>query len=146
MYHFKFRVLYLAVVLMSGISAQGFAQGNIDSLEKALNNSGQDTIRINLLLDLGAAHGYTIEKSLPYFKDAQELSHTLSLPVFEGYAYKLMGAVHYYTSGFDTCLLYWNKSLELYAQAGEMQYVANSHNNIGNVYMDQMCRFLILNC
>lgn len=130
-------LLTILLLLLLGVSTgRSQEQVTIDSFEAVLQSQPRDTNRVLTLIDYGIAYDYTVNNSIPLFKEAQAIAKELGHWELEAYCFKLMGVTHYYVSEFDQCLMYWEKSRDLYARDGQLQEVANTHNNIGNVYLN----------
>jgi serine phosphatase RsbU (regulator of sigma subunit) len=126
----------LQVLLLLIISAYIGAQDiRIDSLNAALQNAEEDTLRVNILNEL-ADHLYPSdpEQAIRYGIDAKVLAENSNYRKGLAFAYKNIGLGHYMLGNFTEALENWDPSLALYMELGDDKLVANLLSNRGSVF------------
>jgi adenylate cyclase len=130
------KILITAFVLFFIIPAIGQDIGNDpDSLLSALNDSKEDTGRVNILIALA---NKTIDenpkKSHSYIMEAVQLAEQLNDKQLIATAYNTLGNYYSNISDFPKSLETFFKSLRINEELGNKVYVARNAGNIGNVY------------
>jgi len=90
------RTLYILVLLIQIFGQNSFAQNpRIDSLKLILNQTNEDTLKVNILLDL--SNSYTVSDSteaIRFANEAIDLGNRLDFQKGVGYAHKSIGMVY----------------------------------------------------
>lgn len=132
----KIQKLSLLIVLLSflclGVAAQNKAQ--IDSLNRALAQSAEDSNRVYILCELTAQYAtLDKEKALGYAQEALRVSKHLQNVYAEGYALNMIGYVYDFQSEFDKATEYYLKSLKIKESIQDLSGIAASYQNLGVV-------------
>lgn len=125
---FCFLVLFVCISLV--------AQNNtIDSLEKLLSISEEDTNRIELLNQLSYYYLYIDTAKVKEFdRQSLELSQKLNYVKGIALAYVSMGNAFYSTTEYDKALKFYYLSLEIAKKNNFRKIILASHNGIAVVY------------
>ncbi|WKN43505.1 tetratricopeptide repeat protein [Tunicatimonas pelagia] len=118
-----------------------FSQGDpaIDSLNQLLSQHTEaDTIRVNLLNELGVEYWVVDPKESEYYgQQALTLADSLSYTSGVAYAYDVIGVAHWTQGKYTTALDYLINALTSYQRLGHTLYAANTMLNIGLIYYEQ---------
>src|SRR6185295_10042192 len=109
----------------------------IDSLKALLKTANEDTIRVNILLDL-SKRLYLIEpdESIRLGNQANDLAQKSDFKKGVAYALKNIGLAYYTKGKYSETLGYWQQSLKLFEVIGDPMGVSNLLNNIGAIYFN----------
>jgi serine phosphatase RsbU (regulator of sigma subunit)/Tfp pilus assembly protein PilF len=141
------RILILLFIL-PGINLFSQDQKRIDSLQSVLDKTQIDTIKIGTLSELSEAY-YNIdpEKSLQINKQVIELVDKALLKYSDTAKERLLlmkaasinnlGILALDRGEIMECLEYYKKSLPVFEQIGNKDFLAQAYNNIGFVYENQ---------
>jgi adenylate cyclase len=131
------KVLLGAVFLI--FAALSSAQtSQIDSLRAVIENSPDDTNKVNTLITLSNRLVRTDpDATIRYSTRAKELAETLNYKKGLGYALKSIGMGHYFKAEYIEVLVYWQHSLNTFDSINEKNGVANMSSNIGAVHFSQ---------
>ncbi len=126
------------LVLAGFICSQVFAQDSkTDSLKLALASAGDNTVKVDLLVDLGRKLYRTSPKeALQYSNEAIDLAKKLDYNKGLALAYKNAGLAHYVSGEFSETISNWQESRFVFESLGDKSGVANMLTNIGAVYND----------
>jgi adenylate cyclase len=110
----------------------------IDSLKAILDNSKEDTSKVNTLLALsGKLFRIDPEATIRYSVQAKELAEKLDFKSGLAYALKSLGMGHYFKGEYIDVLIYWQQSLSTFESIGDKLGVANMLSNLGAVHFNQ---------
>src|SRR5438067_498915 len=128
-----FPVLFLLLPVMC------YAQNRqLDSLKKLLQVSKEDTLRVNILLEMNkSAVNANPEEAIKYSNEALVLSEKIHFAKGKALAYKRNGVGYYMQSKYPETLDNWLKSLAVFDSIGDKVGIANLESNIGAVYFDK---------
>jgi serine phosphatase RsbU (regulator of sigma subunit) len=124
------KLIVFGIILSTTLSAS--AKSEADSLFKALEKATTDTGKIHLYYKLGNELRQTdLNQTLLFYRKGLELSiqNNYSKGIAEGY--HGIGVFHYYTSSFDSCKHYWEKSLIIKEKLNDTEGYCRSLNNLG---------------
>jgi len=132
------RKAYLNLIFLF-MMLSGLAQNNtLDSLRTVVENSPDDTLKVNNLISLANRSLSTNpELTIRYGTQAKELAGNLNYNKGLGYAYKSIGMGHYFRAEYVETLVNWQKSLETFTGINEKAGIANMSSNLGAVYFSQ---------
>jgi signal transduction histidine kinase/CheY-like chemotaxis protein len=128
----------LCIFVLSYLGNDAFAQdAKIDSLKALLKTASEDTIKVNILLDL-SKRLYSLEpdESIRLGNQANELAEKSGFKKGVAYALKNIGLAYYTKGKYSETLGYWQQSLELFEAIGDPLGVSNLLNNIGAIYFN----------
>ena len=124
-------IAYFLFIIFSNIKLYS----NIDSLEKILFNSKNDSNKVNLLNDLSILYkDINADKGLKYGHDAFELATSLDYKKGMGYAYKNIGMNYWRIGTYDLALDKYFKALSTFEAISDTQGLAITNNYIGLIY------------
>ena len=140
----RFKKILVSILIVSS-SAVTFAEVEIDSLQNVLENTTNDTLKINLLNRLSwTIRNNDPQKALKYTMIAKAMAESLVTNIdtiadstlFKALAssYNSIGIIHKNLGNYETALDYYIKSLTMREKLGNRRSVAGSYNNIGIVY------------
>ena len=110
----------------------------IDSLQVVIQNAQEDTLKVKALLSLAESElRIDNQLALKYANDAKELADKLNFSYGKAYALKNMGNASYYLGNYMEALFYWQQSLAIFKQSGDLLGVSNMQSNMGVVYYYQ---------
>ncbi|MDX1904592.1 MAG: tetratricopeptide repeat protein [Thermonemataceae bacterium] len=132
----KFLLYVLLFFLANFASAQ---QRKVDSLKKILSNSSNsDTLHIKALNQLSfTLRNIDVKAALLYAKEANLLAKRISYKQGLAESYGYMGLLYYREGKSDLSVEAHLKSLRLYEELGNKQFIAFRYNDLANVYVEQ---------
>lgn len=134
----KYKYIALPALLFFFLltSSASFSRDKIDSLEKLLSVSKEDTAKVNLLNDLILEHIYAgTGKALNYAEEALALSVKLNYPQGEAVSYRRMAVFHYYNGDYKNTMEFFKKALAIYESLNDTAAISTSYSNIGAVQL-----------
>ncbi|MEJ2593764.1 MAG: adenylate/guanylate cyclase domain-containing protein [bacterium] len=136
MNHHKFIFLFfLAILFCSGVSAQDSA---LIELTQKIALTGQDTSRVDLLIELSRYHVRTApDTAILICEEAEELAEKLNYQNGIATALKYIGMAYYFQGRYLETIQYWKRSRDVFEKAGNTKGVANMLSNIGAIYFNQ---------
>ncbi len=128
----------MALVLLSFFLHLQIKADRVDSLQRLLNTSVQDTSRVWILLELGKESiANDPDRSLRYAEEAKGLSERLNYSRGLAASLKGIGRAYYTKGDYVQTLDYWNRALTYFEQLGDKNGVANTLSNMGAAYFNQ---------
>jgi class 3 adenylate cyclase len=125
-------ILFLFLSLAGSLPAQDHKS---DSLRLALGSVSADTMRVNILVDLGRTlYRTSPSEALQYCHEAIELARKLDFKKGLAQAYKCAGLAHFGKGEFAETISDWQESRLVFESIGDKSGVANILSNIGAVY------------
>ena len=130
------RIIVFMLFLNMGIS---YGQDAVlDSLNHVLNNSGEDSNKVNSENYLSSRYLSTQpDYALEYAKKAKDLAEKIGFISGHAYALKNIGRVYYLQGKYPDAIVVWRESLKLFETIHDENGQANLLNNIGAVFYDQ---------
>jgi len=128
----------LCILVLSYQSNYAWAQdAKIDSLKALLKTANEDTIKVNILLDL-SKRLYSVEpdESIRLGNQANDLAEKSAFKKGVAYALKNIGLAYYTKGKYSETLGYWQQSLKIFEVIGDQIGVSNLLNNIGAIYFN----------
>jgi signal transduction histidine kinase/CheY-like chemotaxis protein len=128
----------LCIFVLSYLNNYALAQdAKIDSLKALLKTANEDTIKVNILLDL-SKRLYSLEpdESIRLGNQANDLAEKSGFKKGVAYALKNIGLAYYTKGKYSETLGYWQQSLKLFEVIGDSTGVSNLLNNIGAIYFN----------
>jgi signal transduction histidine kinase/CheY-like chemotaxis protein len=132
------RLIILCILVLCHVGNYALAQdAKIDSLKALLKTADEDTIKVNILLDL-SKRLYSLEpdESIRLGKQANDLAERSGFKKGVAYALKNIGLAYYTKGKYSETLGYWQQSLKLFEAIGDPLGVSNLLNNIGAIYFN----------
>jgi len=116
-----------------------FAQSpKIDSLENLLRKRAEDTVKVNLLVDLAMEYWASDpEKTMNYSQKAMDLAKKLDYPRGQARGYQGIGVYYWQKNNYAVSLENYMKSQKIYEEISDKGGVARSKSNMGIVYGEQ---------
>jgi signal transduction histidine kinase/CheY-like chemotaxis protein len=128
----------LCILVLTNLGNYARAQNaKIDSLKALLKTTNEDTIKVNILLDL-SKRLYSLEpdESIRFGNEANGLAQKSGYKKGVAYALKNIGLAYYTKGKYSETLGYWQQSLKLFEVIGDQLGVSNLLNNIGAIYFN----------
>jgi len=111
---------------------------NIDSLRLEVRAMPDDTLKVIKLADLSKKYiKYQIDTSYNLSLSSVRLSQKLEYKYGNAYAFKQLGLVYKYLTEYDSALVYYFKSLNLFKDLNVISEKARLLNRIANIYKRQ---------
>jgi serine phosphatase RsbU (regulator of sigma subunit) len=125
--------LLIALLFLPLINAQD--QSFVDSLLGELSAVESDSIKADILLDLGAQYMYKQpDTALMYFQEALQVSEEMDSPTYRAYSMRNIGMVKESQGLHDEALEEYFAALSIYEEAGNKQGIAQCYNSIAIVH------------
>ena len=129
------RVNLLLLLLLPGFFLHGDPQ---DSLKAVLSKQGQDTLRVNTLLEYSSVlQGVDPEQAVKAAEEARSLSEKLDYLPGLALSLKKIGLVYKTQGKNKEAVLTFQESLKIYDSIGDNDGVSNMYNNLGVIYINQ---------
>jgi tetratricopeptide (TPR) repeat protein len=128
-----------SVVLLFLLTPPLFAQTTkIDSLQKLLKNAVSDTVRVNLMADIGIEYWASDpEKTIVFSQKALDSARKIKYIRGEAKSYQGIGIYHWQKNDYQKALISYEQSKKLYEGIGDRGGAARSISNIGMIYGEQ---------
>jgi tetratricopeptide (TPR) repeat protein len=125
----------LIVVLMMSVFAVKAQLTEADSLTALLQKAGQDSVRANILNQLGPLYTQEDpEKALKYLNEAHDLSVQIGYHAGAGLALKNLGILNFYSSRYSPAIKFYQESLKYLDSTGNDSLKGLVLSNIGAAY------------
>jgi len=110
----------------------------IDSLKMLIDNSSDDSLKVNHLITLANRLVNTNpDMTIRYGIQARDLAESLDYKKGLGFAFKSIGMGHYFKAEYVETLVNWQQSLQTFTEINEKAGIANMSSNLGAVYFSQ---------
>lgn len=130
----RYFLIFVCIVTALPIQAQ---ESRIDSLETTLQRTMNDSLRINLLVDLSVEYqSVDFDKSVSYAQKAVDLAEQLKNKWSLKLAYSNMGITQVILGDYTTALRYSTQFLQLNIELGDSVEMSSAYNMIGDHYYD----------
>lgn len=124
--------------LLPAVNTLAQNQSPIDSLNKVIQNTQLDSVKAEALMDLAWQKMYS--DSPGALKAAHlgvaTLGKVNSLRI-EGYAYTVIGVVHWVAASYDSAAYYLNKSADAYTRNNDLRGLSAVYNNLSLVFQNK---------
>jgi serine phosphatase RsbU (regulator of sigma subunit) len=111
------------------------ATNPVDSLKTVLQETYEDTLKVNVLNELSdQLYATDPEEAIRFGRLAKNLAEKNNYKKGLAFAYKNIGLGHYMLGDFKEALENWDPSLALYQELGDDNMVANLLSNRGSVF------------
>ena len=126
--------LFLAVILISSIN--GYAQNKIDSINRLINNRGNDTIKVKLLLQntVPTYNLFGLKKAIPLSEKALHIADSLDYKLGIAKYHRVLGLINIYESNIDDAIINYKKSLDTYISINNYEGTFECYNAFGVIY------------
>ena len=134
-YNVKYFIsIQLILILFTGVFA--YPQNvQVDSLKAVLENTEEDTSKVNILNDMAAIVFRTApEEAIKYSSDAKNLAQQINFQKGLALAYKNIGLGYYMQGNYSEAFKNWEPSLEIYQLLGDEKRIANIVSNQGSIF------------
>ncbi len=133
----KYLVLVLILLVVGPSLPLPAQKDSTDGLQKLVQHSANDTIKVNALIELAGNYYRTDpEKAIDYGTHARDLAEKLDFQRGMAYALKSIGMGFYFKGDYIQGVLYWQQSLEIFSKLGDKTGTSNMLNNLGAVYFN----------
>jgi serine phosphatase RsbU (regulator of sigma subunit) len=132
-----FRTIFPAIAISVLVISQGLAQDQaiIDSLLTELSTANEDSLRADILLDLGTQYRYNLpDTALMYFQDALQILEEIDSPSLMAFCRRSIGMVKESQGLHDQALEEYLAALAIYEEAGSKYGIAMCYNSIAIVH------------
>ncbi len=131
-------VLVVVIGLCSLFSAFGQEAGKMDSLSALIDNTGEDTLKVDYMLELSQMYfNVAPTQAINIAMKAGKLGRETGYLKGVAYALKTIGIAHYYQGDYVESLSAWQKSLAVFDSINDQVGVANILSNIGAIYYNE---------
>lgn len=130
-YHFLLAIFLLS---LPSLNALGQNQKKLDSLNMVIQTSKLDSVKAEALLDLAWQKMYSDGPGA--LKDARHgiaMLHKINSLRIEGYAYTVIGVVHWVAASYDSATYFLNKSANAYIRNNDLRGLSAVYNNLSLV-------------
>jgi adenylate cyclase len=133
------RCIWIIVFILFLNAVSSYGQDVVlDSLNRVLNGSGEDSNKVNAENDLSSKYLSTQpDNALDYAIKARDLAAKIGFLSGQAYALKNIGRVYYLKGKYPDAIVVWRESLKLFEALHDENGQANLLNNIGAVFYDQ---------
>ena len=130
-------LLFLAIVFL--VTTACFAQKNkVDSLQKIVSGTTNDSIIVDALIDLGKELlNDSLELAIKYLYDAKELSEKINYKKGLANSFKGIGNTFYVKGGYGEAVSNWESALEIFESIKDTISIIKTEGNLGLVYFDK---------
>ncbi|MFI5156618.1 MAG: adenylate/guanylate cyclase domain-containing protein [Chitinophagales bacterium] len=131
----KGKIAYILLIILCGASSLSAQDRVPDSLKAALSVTNEDTLRVEILLNLSKYYlNSSTEEAKRYGIQALELAQKLKYNPGRALALKNLGLAYYFQGHTSIALDYYGQSLRVYDSIGDLDGKARILNNFGTVY------------
>jgi len=132
----KYLFLLLVMVQCFYLSAQ--IHQTIDSLQKIIKSTQNDTIKISSLIQISNQYqDYNSDKAFEYGLQALTLSIKLNFHQFTGKAHNNLGDLYWYKADYSSSSDHYFKALKIYERLNDKAVIADCYRNVGWIYFNQ---------
>lgn len=129
---------FFLLLLATPCTAQKKRQARIDSLLAVLSKLKEDTIKLNVYIDIiNTYNEFNHNNAKPYEAPALALARKLNLKIKEGDVQNAIGRVFWKMGSFDDARRYHNEAKQIFEAEGISSKVALSTRYIGQDYADE---------
>lgn len=129
------KILYTVLLLLFCTSVTFSQQRVADSLKAALVVAQEDTVKVDILLNLSTFYLDSDQEEARRFGiQALNLASKLKFQRGRALALKNIGSAYYWQGNTAATLDYFNQSLQVYDSIGDLESKARILNNFGTVY------------
>jgi adenylate cyclase len=128
-------LIFILTFFYSNLQAQ---DDQIDSLNKVLRGSSEDTIKVNTLIALSKKYFNSApDEAIKYATQGKVLSEKIGFKKGKAVSLKNIGIGYYMQGKYIETFDFWNQSMAAFNEIGDKQGVANILSNLGSIYFDQ---------
>jgi tetratricopeptide (TPR) repeat protein len=115
------------------------AESKVDSLKRIINESNNDSVRIEALNQLSIHYEFSsdLENAAKYHNQRVLLLQKSPNPKGLGDIYNYIGRQHYYKQVYDSAIFYFEKSASYFEKANFKKGIISARNNIAAIYGEQ---------
>lgn len=115
------------------------AESKVDSLKRIINESNNDSVRIEALNQLSIHYEFSsdLENAAKYHNQRVLLLQKSPNPKGLGDIYNYIGRQHYYKQVYDSAIFYFEKSAGYFEKANFKKGIISARNNIAAIYGEQ---------
>ncbi len=132
------KIFYSLLLFLFLIDTSVAQESAIDSLNVLIEQSEEDTIKVQLLLDLGKMYlGTDPHKAISISEQALALSESINYLPGVASSFKNIGLGYFYLSDYIQALYFWQSAKFQFEQLNDAVGVSNMLNNMGAIYFEQ---------
>lgn len=128
-------------VILTMYSVHGYTQNNlsdslrIDSLKKVLQAQGENTNKVNTLIELSRnlARNEQVESAFQYANNASLLAEKINFPEGRGKAMNLIGSIYRHQKQYPESLKNYLAAIKIFEETGDKRQVANNYLEVGRM-------------
>jgi tetratricopeptide (TPR) repeat protein len=110
----------------------------IDSLNRVLRSSGEDTVKVNTLIALSKKYFKSApDEAIQFATQGKILSEKIGFKKGRAISLKNIGIGYYMQGKYIETFDFWNQSMAAFNVIGDKQGVTNILSNLGSIYFDQ---------
>jgi tetratricopeptide (TPR) repeat protein len=130
---------YCIILLLANSMQAGYSQRTeIDSLQKLLSVTREDTSRVLLMESISYAWQYSnVNIATQYAQQGLELAKKIKFKKGEAYCINALGNIFFVTGNYPKALEKYLEALKIKEQLNDQRGIAISYANIGNIYSEQ---------
>ncbi|MFC2117596.1 adenylate/guanylate cyclase domain-containing protein [Bacteroidota bacterium] len=127
--------LYILIITFIAASQICYTQvSRVDSLISVIPNIHEDTVKVNILLELSASLAASDStEAIRYANEAIVLGNKLDFQKGIAYAYKNIGLTYYFVGNYIDAANNWQQALDIFRSIEHKQGEANILNNLGAI-------------
>ena len=134
----KLYLLLFSFLILFPIKGKPQDQHTIDSLLTELSTSEEDTLKVQILLELGNHYRYNLpDTALIYFQEGLKISEQLGSPLLQANSKRYIGMVKESQGLYDEALEEYFAALVFFEEADVMQGIASCYNDIAIIHYFQ---------
>lgn len=132
----KGKIAHIILIIFCCAGSSLSAQDRIpDSLKAALSVTNEDTLRVEILLNLSKYYlNSSTEVAKKYGVQALDLAQKLNFHPGRALALKNIGIAYYLQGNSTTALEFYGQSLQVYDSIGDLEGKSRMLNNLGTAY------------
>lgn len=131
----KSYLLLFSFIILFPITALPQDQHAVDSLLTELSTSEEDTLKVQILIELGDQYRLNLpDTALIYFQEAAQLSEQLDSPVLQANSKRYIGMVKESQGLYDEALEEYFTALAFFEEADVQKGIASCYNDIAIIH------------
>ncbi len=131
-------IIYFCLLITVFSYGQNSEQTEIDSLKKIISTLPANNKKVDALNNLSKSYmSLSLDEAIKYGEQARNLADSLKYKPGLALALKNIGLVYFRQADYLNVFEYYDKSLAIYQEIGDLSGVALLENNLGNIYFNQ---------
>ncbi|MBK7134378.1 MAG: tetratricopeptide repeat protein [Bacteroidales bacterium] len=134
----KKALLILFSIILTTHQVSGIQITVTDSLKQVLKTSGEDTLKVNILISICKNESRSSpDSAIFYGTEALKLSESLGFGKGSANANKYIGMGYYFLGNYSETINYWQQALNSFEAINDKIGVSNILSNLGALYANQ---------